>query len=45
MTELSKQLDKTYLLIVNKKGYDKAAEFLKALIVKYDVIEKKGKKK
>ena len=41
MTELSKQLDKTYLLIVNRKGFDKAAEFLKALIVKYDVIKTK----
>ena len=45
-TTLSKQLDKTYMLAV-KHGLNEAAEFIKGLIVKYDVVEnkKKGKKK
>jgi hypothetical protein len=39
---LSKQMDKVYLLAV-KNNLGEAAEFLKGLISKYDIIENKGK--
>lgn len=42
---LSQQLDKAYLIIANKKGLEEAAEFLKSLIVKYDIIENKKVKR
>ena len=39
-TTLSRQLDKTYMLAVKHNLFE-AAEFLKTLIVKYDIIKTK----
>jgi hypothetical protein len=41
---LSQQLDKTYALAVHM-GYIEAAEFLKSLLTKYDIIENKKVKR
>jgi len=43
-TTLSRQLDKTYMLAIKHNLFE-AAEFLKGLIVKYDVVENKKAKK
>ena len=42
---LSQQLDKIYLWAAHQKGLEQGAEFLKSLIVKYDVIENKKVKR
>lgn len=42
---LSQQLDKIYLWASQQRGLTDGAEFLKTLIVKYDVIETKNVKK
>jgi len=42
---LSQQLDKIYLWAAQQKGLQDGAEFLKSLIVKYDVIENKKVKR